>query len=267
MSRTHDAAPVTDLTGLTAGSQRYGRRVSHRRPQWWRAAFWMVRTQAYLGLWFWAIVVVLALAATVVVSQVAQVEVSILQFAAHGALWFPFALMITVVAAQLTGHVGNGMTRRSFVRAALLAATATGLVYGLVIAVGLAVEGAIYDGVGWPHVHVATTGPGGDDVVAPWGLGLPTSAFVYAVRTAGSAVAGLLVGITYYRLGGLRGTLLLPLTVLPAVVGQDDLAARAADALGLSLPLYTFATLAVLALAAWVFGRLTRHAPLAHPRS
>ncbi|MCK6210667.1 hypothetical protein KZX45_08955 [Georgenia sp. EYE_87] len=267
MSRTRDAAPVTDLTGLTGGSLRYGRRVPHSRPQWWRAASWMVRMHAYLGLWFWAIVLVVALTAAGVVSRVAQIEVSILQFAAHGALWFPFSLMITVVAVQLTAHVGNGMTRGSFVRAALLAAAATGLTYGSVLAVGLAVEGAIYDGVGWPHLHVATTGPGADDVVAPWSLGLPTSAFVYAVRTAGGAVAGLLVGITYYRLGGLRGTLLLPLTVLPAIVGQDDLAARAADAVGVSLPLYTLATLAVLALAAWAFSRLTRNAPVAHPRS
>lgn len=267
MSRTRDDAPVTDLTGLTAGSLRHGRRISHRRPQWWRAASWMVRMQAYLGLWFWAIVLVLALAAAVVVSRVGQVEISLLQFAAHGALWFPFALMITVVAVQLTGHVANGMTRRSFVRAALVAAAATGLGYGLVIALGLVVEGTIYDALGWPHVHVATTGPGGEDVVAPWSLGLPASTLVYAVRTFGGAVAGLLVGVTYYRLGGLRGTLLLPLTVLPAVVGQDDLAARTADAVGLSLPLYTLATLAVLALAAWAFHALTRHAPLAQPRS
>lgn len=267
MSRTHDAEPVTDLSGLTSGTQRFGRRISHDRPQWWRAASWMMRMHAYLGLWFWGVVLALALVAALVLSRTVGIEVSILQFAAHGALWYPFSLMITVTVVHLTSHVGNGMTRRSFVRAALLTVVATGLAYGLVMAVGLAVEGALYDGVGWPHAHVATTGPDVRHVVAPWSLGLPATAFVYAVRTAGGAVAGLLVGMTYYRLGGLRGTLLLPLTVLPAIVSQDDLAARADDALGLSLPSYTLATLAVLALAAWAFWRLTRHAPLAHPRS
>jgi hypothetical protein len=227
----------------------------------------MMRMHAYLGLWFWGVVLVLALLAALVLSRTVDIQVSILQFAAHGALWFPFSLMITVTVVHLSSHVGNGMTRRSFVRAALLTAGATGLAYGSVMAVGLAVEGAVYDGAGWPHEHIATTGPDARAVVAPWSLGLPASAFVYAVRTAGGAVAGLLVGMTYYRLGGLRGTLLLPLTVLPAIVSQDDLAARAADAVGLSLALYTLATLAVLALAAWAFSGLTRNAPVAPPRS
>lgn len=265
MNRVHE--PVTDLSGLTAGALVLGRRVGHHRPQWWRTASWMMRLHAYLGLWFWAVVLVLALTATLVLSQTVGIAVSVLQFAAHGALWFPFSLMITVTAAHLTSHVGNGMTRRSFVRGALLTAVVTGAVYGVLLTVGLAVEGAAYEALGWPHAHVATTGPGAERVVAPWSLGLPATAFVYAARTAGGAVAGLLVGITYYRLGGRRATLLLPLTVLPAVVGQEDLAGRAAGALGLSLPLYTLAALAVLAVAAWAFWLLTRTAPLARPRS
>ncbi|WP_418607795.1 hypothetical protein [Georgenia sp. SUBG003] len=267
MSRTQDAAPVTDLGSLTAGSFRLGRRIAPDRPQWWRAGAWMLGMQTYLALWFWAVVLLLAVVAVVALGQADAVGMSVLQFGAHGALWYPFSLMITVSAVQLTSHVGNGMTRRSFVRACLLATAWVGLVYGLAMAVGLAVEGALYDRAGWPQVHVATTGDDAAVRVAPWDEGFAVSAVTYAVRTAGGAVAGLLVGTAYYRLGALRGTLALPLTVLPAVAGQDDLAHVVADSLGISLAAYDLVNLAVTALAALAFWRLVRNIPVAHQRS
>lgn len=268
MSRTHDAAPVTDLTGLTAGTFRFGRRLPPGRPQWWRAAVWMLGMHTYLALWFWATILFLAVAAGVVVlNLVGTIGVSILQFAAHGALWYPFSLMITVAAVQLTSHVGNGMTRRSFARAAVLTTVVVGLVYGVLLAVGLAVEGALYDRAGWAHGHIANTGESGDVRSEPWNEHVLVSAATYAVRSAGGAVSGLLVGTAYYRLGALRGTLVLPLTVLPALAGQDDLADVVADALGVSLPVYDLVNLAVVALAALAFWRLIRNIPVAPPRS
>lgn len=263
MSRTHDAAPVTDLTGLTAGTLRFGRRASHSRPQWWRAGVWMLGMQAYLALWFWAIVLFFAVAFVVLLSRVGEISISIFQFAAHGALWFPFSLMVTVAAVQITSHVGNGMTRRSFAQAALLTTAVVGLAYGLLMAVGLAVEGALYDRAGWPHIHVADTGPS----AAVRAEGFLVSALTYAVRTAAGAVAGLLVGTAYYRLGALRGTLALPLAVLPALASQDDLAAVVAEALGMTLPAYDLVNLTVVVLAALAFWQLVRNVPVAHSRS
>lgn len=267
MSRTRDAAPVTDLASLTGGTFKLGRRLPYSRPQWWRAGAWMLGMHTYLALWFWAVVLCLAVVALVVLNQAGTVGVSVLQFAAHGALWYPFSLMITVAAAQITSHVGNGMTRRSFAQAALLAVVLVGLLYGVLTAVGLAVEGALYDRAGWPHAHVANTGESGDVRAVPWSEGVLVSAATYAVRSAGGAVAGLLVGTVYYRLGALRGTLALPLTVLPALAGQDDLADVVADALGLSLAAYDLLNLAVVALAALAFWRLVRTIPIAPPRS
>jgi hypothetical protein len=267
VSRTHDAAPVTDLTGLTAGTLRFGRRVPHSHPQWWRAGVWMLGMQAYLALWFWAIVLFFAVAFVVLLSQVGEITISVFQFAAHGALWFPFSLMVTVAAVQITSHVGNGMTRRSFAQAALLTTAVVGLAYGLLMAVGLAVEGALYDRAGWPHLHVADTGPSGAVRAEPWNEGFLVSALTYAVRTAAGAVAGLLVGTAYYRLGALRGTLALPLAVLPALTSQDDLAAVVAEALGMTLPAYDLVNLAVVVLAALAFWQLVRNVPVAHSRS
>ena len=267
MSRTQDAAPVTDLASLTVGTFKLGRRLPPSRPQWWRAGAWMLGMQTYLALWFWAVVVGLAVAALVVLSQLAEIGTSVFQFAAHGALWYPFSLMITVSAVQITSHVGNGMSRRSFYRASLLTIGYVGLVYGLAMATGLAVEGALYDRAGWPHVHVTSVGESAVPRGGPWEEGFLVSAFTYAVRSAGGAVAGLLVGTAYYRLGALRGTVLLPLTVLPALAGQDDLASVVADALGLSLAAYDVVNLAVVALAALVLWRTIRRIPVAPPRS
>jgi len=269
VSRTQDVAPVTDLSALTAGTFKFGRRVPTSRPQWWRAGAWMLGMQTYLALWFWGVILVLAVAAVVVVSQVAEIGTSIFQFAAHGALWYPFSLMVTVVAVQLTSHVGNGMTRRSFAQATLLAAVYVAVLYGLAMAVGLAVEGALYVRAGWPHVHVASVGENAAAPGAPalWDDGFLVSAGTYAVRTAAGAVSGLLVGVAYYRLGALRGTLALPLTVLPALMSQDGLATVVAGNLGTSPAAYDLVNLAVVALAALAFWQLVRNVPVAPPRS
>ncbi|GAA4423348.1 hypothetical protein GCM10023169_18820 [Georgenia halophila] len=256
-----------DVTGMASGALRHGRRISTSRPQWRRATRWMLGMQLYLAAWFWLIAVIVIAAALFVLDRTVGVQLSYFQFVQHGALWFPFALMITVVAAMITPHVANGMTRRSFAVAVLVTAAVVAVLYGLLMAVGLEIEGAVYDSFGWPHAHVANAVDDATPMAEPWTQGFAVSALTYAVRTAAGAVAGMLVAITYYRYGGLRATLALPLTVAPALVSQDALANLLGDALSLSLPALSLLTLVAPLLAAAAFYRITRTVPIAQPWS
>src|SRR5699024_11769733 len=79
---------------------RWAGRPDPRLPQWWRTTRWMLTMHLYLALWFWTIVLLLAVAVVLVVAQLGEASVSIFQFATHGALWFPFALMIITSGAM-----------------------------------------------------------------------------------------------------------------------------------------------------------------------
>ncbi|MFC7405248.1 hypothetical protein [Georgenia alba] len=255
-SNTYEAATST------AGTLRGARRVATTRPQWRRTLSWMLQMQLAMGRWFWLAVVLLWVAALVVVSLTpAGIELSMLQFAAHGALWFPFAMMITVAVAMITPHVAGGMTRRSFSIASLVSVGCVAAGNGLLLAVGLELEGVLYGALGWDHSHVANATDSAG-VWEPWNEGFGVSWLSYTSRTAGGAVSGLLVGATYYRYGGLRGTFALPLTVAPAILGQDYLAGVVGDAFDVSLLGLSLAALALPVLAGVAFHRMIRTVPV-----
>lgn len=126
---------------------------------------------------------------------------SILQWAALAAgialgVWFPVA-------------VAHGATRRTTTAAAVW--VMLGLAGGLAVfvQVGLAVEWAAYRAAGIPY---RLDGEHWFD--SPWQmhLVLPEHTLLFTGFTA----AGWLIHLGYYRFGGGRGTLLLPLALLPA---------------------------------------------------
>lgn len=247
-------------TTLTSGGLLGHRGHPFRRgPQWLRATSWTLAAHLYLAAWFWAIAVVAVTIALVVVDRVGTVEVSIAQFAAQGATWFPFAIAIILTGSQIGVHVANGMTRRSFLRAALLSVLVSALVYALVMSTLLLVEGAVFDRMGWPHV------PDGEDRSA-WQDGFGPALLDYGLLFLAGQVSGLLVGITYYRFGGWWGTLLLPLTVAPVLLIQlagplvggsrtvGDIVVPSAVGVAIAL--------ALIGLAAYAFARVTRDVPI-----
>lgn len=182
--------------------------------QWARASRSYFAVYAYLWTWMWAIVVPAAAIAMIVVDRVATVDTSILQFVRSGpAVWMLFSVAIIVTAAYLPVHVANGMTRRSVVRGALLAAVLGSLLFGVAMALMMLAEGAVYDAFGWAQGTVADD----EGSVGVWQVGIVPMLLDYVLSCLGGAVSGLLVGIVYYRAGGWWGTLTLPLTVLPAL--------------------------------------------------
>lgn len=180
-----------------------------------------------MGAWFWGI----ALAAVVVGNLVGWLvadgtDVSIAIYARQGAMWFPFSLGIMLVAAYLRVHVAAGMTRRTFVRATLLVEVGAGVAYAAVLTALVLAERAVHDALGWESAitEIQLT----DESSAAWAMCLEL-----AVTFVVANLSGLLVGVTYQRLGGWWGTLALPLTVGPLVVTQYVGGARFVDLPGI----------------------------------
>lgn len=173
------------------------------------AARCLGRALLQMAGWFWLIALVAIVLGNVIGWRVAgATDVSIAAYARQGATWFPFSLAIMLVSAYLRVHVASGMTRRSFVRAALLVEVAAGLGYAAVLTATIHLERAVHDALGWgsriTEIQLAEAESSAGvlflDLAVPFVLG---------------NLAGLLVGIAYQRGGGWWGTLTLPLTVGP----------------------------------------------------
>ncbi|ADG75991.1 hypothetical protein Cfla_3109 [Cellulomonas flavigena DSM 20109] len=165
-----------------------------------------------LGRWFWLIVALAVVVANVVGwATRGSTDVSIAVYARQASTWFPFSLAIMVVSAYLRVHVASGMTRRTFVRAALVVQVAAGAVYAVALTALVLVERAVHDALGWDSVITE---------VLVVGAAEPTWALLVdvAVPCVVANLAGLVVGAVYLRGGSWWGTLTLPLTVGPLLV-------------------------------------------------
>lgn len=245
---------MTATTSLTTGAR--------RTPQWWRSTAWQLSTYAYLMAWGWGVVLVVATAILAVVSRSVHIEMSALAIAHHAFLWFPFSIAIMLTTALLTTHVASGMTRASFSKGAILAALATGVGNGAFMTLALVVERWVYGRLGWFH------GTGADgklavlrDGVLPYGAGL-------ALIFSAGMLSGLLVGICFYRFGGLLGVLALPLALSPILlagwlgVPADGQWTAWGVAPG-DVPTSPLLGLLVLAASAFAYHLLVRRVPIA----
>ncbi len=229
-----------------------------RAPQWRRTLHHLLSSYVYvLTLWFWAVALpVVAIIVAVISQNVDQVTLSGVAFTHHGALWFPFSIAIIVSVTYLPIHVANGMTRTSFSQAAILVGLLVGVLNGLISTLALLLEEQIYHRLGWYH-----GGNSGELEVFHAGV-LPYALGLVLLFTAGQC-SGALVGITYYRLGALRGTLALPLTMLPIVVvsiiGLDQNTQWVPWGVGLGTPWGMLLGALLIAGSALVLHLLVRH--------
>ena len=260
----------TGLTGTTGGVSRWMGPANPRRPQWRRTLRWMLGMNAYMALWFWAVIVVLEVLALVIAIRFGPVQVSMFQFATHGALWFPFSMMIITSAAMVTTHVAQGRTRRSFIQAALVTAVSVAIGYGVIMTAGLALEGVLYDAMGWTQASISeavAADIAGTAPMTPWHDPVGVTLLTYITRTGGGTIAGLLVGVTYYRFGAWRGTALLLLTALPALVAQESISGLLEGQLGNRLVAVSLVTVVLMGAGAFAYHLLTRTMPINNPRS
>lgn len=173
---------------------------------------WLLRQHLTVAAWAVVILVIAATAGPALVDRISTVEVSVVQFARQGFIWFPFSIAIITTTSFLNVHVAAGMTRRVLGRATVVTGVAMAAFYTVVMTVAFQIERAAYDARGWAQQIVDEMPVFTDTSQVGWilvDLGL--------VFTA-AQLCGLLVGIVYYRAGGWWGTLALPLTVGPVLV-------------------------------------------------
>lgn len=190
-----------------------------RPPQWIRSGRWLLEGTMYMMLWGWAIAIVLVAAILAIVNRYTGIEMSGFAFSHQGMLWYPFSIAVMFAAMHLPVHVANGMTRRSFIKAAIFTNVVVGIANAAFTMVGLLVERVIYNQLGW--FHGRTDGEGMDlfeNGIWSYALGL-------ALLFVGGMLSGMIVGISYYRFGA-WATLMLPLTLFPifgtAILGLDQ---------------------------------------------
>lgn len=193
------------MTTVTRTTSRPSRRMPG--PRWVEAGVWQA-----MGHWgilggFLIVVVVVVAVITTLVSRSTTPTLSGLQYPMQAVMWIPFGVAIHFATSWLGPHVAAGMTRRSFVRAAVTGVALVAVSAAVVVMLLLRLERWVYGLLGW----TAGTDPGrlsgAEAPVVPylWGLFL-------LVAVAG--LTGLVVGLTYARLGPLA-TFLLPLTLSP----------------------------------------------------
>lgn len=176
-------------------------------PRWVEAAVWQaVGHWAILGGFFLVVVVVMAVVLAIV-SQNTTPTLSAFQYPMQGAMWIPFGVAIHFATSWLGPHIAAGMTRRSFVRAAVGGVGLLAVSGAIVTLLLLRLEAWVYGLLGW----TAGTDPGR---IAP--AEAPTLAYLWGLilLIAVAGLTGLVVGLTYARLGPVA-TLLLPVTLLP----------------------------------------------------
>lgn len=164
-----------------------------------------------VALWYWAIVLVVVIGVPLVVDSVGEVGTSVIWFARQSGVWFPFSVLIGVATTYPQVHVASGMTRRSYVRGALIAAVVLAAAFAVLMAGGLVVERAWYGAMGWDW---SMQDQGWFDPEVTFGSLLVAYLATFVV----AYVSGLLVGTVYAAAGGWWGTLTLPLTAGPSLL-------------------------------------------------
>lgn len=178
----------------------------------------LLRTFALPMLLFWGILLVVVVLLTAILAAAGTTHISVVSFGRQAGIWFPLSMHIIAATAYLRVHVAAGMTRRTFVQAALLVALAVAVVNGLLMSTLLLVERLVHGWLGWGWVLQ-------DASLNPSGGSWPTMLLDYGMTYLVANLSGLLVGIVYYALGAAWGasggwwaTALLPLTVGPVFV-------------------------------------------------
>lgn len=127
--------------------------------------------------------------------------------AANAQFWFVFAMGTSLTYSYLPVHVAHGGTRRSFVTATTLAIIVGALLLALTMPIGYLLESLIYDRYDWVQAFR------GEHLFENWRQIGPLL-LEYGLRYAFAGVLGTMVAGTYYRLGNIWATVLLPVTVL-----------------------------------------------------
>ncbi len=230
-------------------------------PQWLRVAVWHLRSVIRLMTWVWGLAVVLAAFALLTISQTTDVvpTLSAIALGHQAFLWIPTGAIASIASTSLALHVVSGMTRRSFTVAASIVTVGVGVFNAVVGTLVLLVERAAYDALGWAHGSAMT----GAEVLAGGEMAYASG---LALMFCAAAVSGLVAGTSFYRFGGRRGALMLPLALVPllavSLVGIDYSTQWGLWGTGPGLPHSPLFGVAAIALGLVGYAYLVRRVPI-----
>lgn len=223
-----------------------------------RAAAVTVRVVVTIGAWYWAIFLVVAAAVIIGNDRFGSgLDQGVLDAQMGGpSRWFLLVLGIIIPAAYLRLHVAAGGTRRSLAVGTVQGALVSGVLIGLVTALYLLGERALFAALDQPWVR--EFGLPVDGVA-----GVALTVLSEALVAATYYLAGAAISAGYYRFGVVRGSLYLLAALVPAALadlsthtGVTALVVGPENLPGVLLGL-TGGAVAV-ALAAWLFGTPVR---------
>jgi hypothetical protein len=245
---THPIAPSADRDAWVRESERRAARV---------AAGVTIRVVRTVGGWYWAIFAVVAAAVIVGTARFGSgMDEGVIDAQMGGSSrWFVLVLGMIVPAAYLRLHVAAGGTRRALVTGTVQGALVIGVLLGLVTAIYLVGERALFGALDltWSRQY-------GLPVDGYAGIALtivPEALVVATYYLTGAAIAA-----GYHRLGVVRGTLYVVVALVPAAVvdlvthtGVTALLLGRRDLLdgGTGVLLSLVGGLVAVALAAWLF--------------
>ncbi|CAN5406446.1 hypothetical protein BH10ACT3_BH10ACT3_00670 [soil metagenome] len=160
-------------------------------------------------VWFWVTAVIVWAVIVGVIIESDTLGDSVWEEAGLGwTRWVLFAAGVVMATQSIPVLVAHGVTRRRVWKGALVGLTIVGVVGAVVVTAVHLLEGVVYR---WDDaVHVV----GGWHLYDDPGqihLVLLESFLIYL----GYAISGWIVGLGYYRFGGILGTLALPFGLLP----------------------------------------------------
>lgn len=257
---THRTVPPGGLAA--AGEARRAVVVAHHRRSVRAVAERVLGACWYIGVWFWAIALVITGIMLVVQTRVDGVEVDALNGPAGSARFFLFVMGILLPLVFVAVHVAAGGTRRAFVQGLWAGAVAAGVSFGAAATLVAWLVDVVARRAGWDALVADQLYDDGSQV----GVVLVVQVLSCTVYT----LTGMAVGAAYHRGGGWRGTFLLPLVLLPVALAEAALRSgffggSLAAALGVgdgSVVLAVGGGLLATALAALALHLTLRDAPL-----
>lgn len=198
------------MTGTTVST----RPQSSRTPRWLRLAGWQVGGYALILGGFLLAAVIVAAIVLAIVSRSTVPTMSALQFAQQAAPWFLFGVAIHYAVSWLGPHVAAGLPRRTFVKTAVAAAIGAAALGAPAIVALQYAERWVYGLLGW------SAGSDSGRVAATQAALLPYLWGLFLLLAV-AALTGLIVGLSYARLGA-AATLLLPLTISPLLIAASS---------------------------------------------
>jgi hypothetical protein len=186
--------------------------AAHRRGV--RAVAWYyIGGTWYVGLWFWAIAIVVGALVLWIMRLNDDVDVTAVGGVAGSARFFLFVMGILLPLMTIGVHVAAGGTRRSYTQGLWIGAVVSGVTFGVASALVHWGSWWLFRSNGWP-VEPATSQLFTD------GSQVPLVMLVEGLACVVYYLAGMVIAAGFYGYGFVRGVLLVLAALVPVVLAE-----------------------------------------------